>query len=541
MADTRYNPSPIERVLGGKIQFVLFALFGLLLSYIIATVLVDQSNVMGLKYSVILFIGGVSLLWFLTTERIQIAILLLILYMGLFEGVFKFTTDGLLFYLVYAVRNVLTASLILNVFFKAYNRKLEAAGFHFTWPPFTLLIGFYLLWVLINIFHPEGINLMNSIAGARPHIEFVPFYFLGFLICTKEPKWFVHLLITIVIIGVINSAVAIHQYKIGPENLVAVYGEGYAKLISTETIEQQEEGTGRTSAYRGRVYLDNENNAQLRPPGLGSDAGFPAMVAEIAVFSLLVLLFYYLKMRNFWLVGFLVAASLLLFAGIVVSAARSYLLLTLVGVTIGALFYIREIFAGQKLKIVVLVIVGITILGGNYVIKSYVSDNAYDRFQNISTPEKLYNRLKDEKFRNWAYTQRYLIESPLGRGLGKVGSATAFFATRDDVEVVTGNGETEFNFFLSELGVVGLLLFYAILLATFLKSSVIMRRSEADSYQRMSATVIFLFILVFFLNSPFGTGAPFPTKASLWLFMGCFWALHNKPDKFYLPTKLRQW
>jgi hypothetical protein len=517
-------------------------ILGIVLSLVMAGALAGESDFLpSLKFAFAILVGGVTLLWFLTTERISTAFLILILYLGVAEGYLKLMSSGSLFYVAYATRSILTVAIIINLLVKAYNRKLNDIGYRLSWPPFSLLIAFYLVWCIISIFHPEGINLINSVAGVRPHIEFVPFYFIGFIVCQKEPQWFIKLLIVLVLIGVLNSVAAIHQYKVGPDHLPQVWGAGYEKLVHGIHDSQYEMQTVRDqTTYSSRIYYDNNYNPQLRPPGLGSDHTFPAMVAQISIFAILVLLFYYLKTRNYWLLGFLMMSDFLLFAGIIVSASRSYLLLTIVGLSVGLLFYTREILSGQKLKIIVLIIIAATVLGGNYAIKSYLSESVYDRFQNISTPEKLYTRLEEEKFSNWDFTRKYIFESPLGRGLGKVGPGAAFFARPDDI-LSFGNGETEVNYFLSELGVVGLLLFYIILIGTFLKSTVIMRHSSPDSYQRLSSMIVFLYLLIFFLNSFWGTGATFPQKSCIWLFMGCFWALYDEPERFFLPTKLRQW
>lgn len=543
MANGHLTSTRLQRVFQARLQGLIFMVIALLISLMMAGALVGEDSIFGgLKIALALLIGGLTLLWFLTTERISLALLLLIAYLGICEGYFKLMSSGTLFFVAYAVRNILVAALILNLLIKAYNRKLDEIGYGFTWPPFSLIIGFYFLWCIISIFHPEGINLVNSIAGVRPHIEFVPLYFIGFLVCKKEPQWFVQLLIVLVIIGVLNSVAAIHQYRIGPEALPQVWGAGYEKLVAGINNNEFQMQTMRDELMlTSRIYYDSEYNLRLRPPGLGSDHTFPAMVAQISIFATLVLLFYYLKTRNYWLFGFLAVADLLLFMGIVVSASRSYLLLTITGLAVGLLLYTREVLSGQKLKIIVLLIIAATILAGNYVVRSYLSESVYDRFHNISTPEKLFTSLESEKFANLKHTQRYLLEHPLGRGLGKVGPGAAFFATPIDDVTGLGNGETEVNVFLSELGIVGLFLFNIILIGTFLKSSVIIRNSSPDSYQRLSSMIVFLYLLVYLLNALWGTGATFPQKACIWLFMGCFWALHDRPEKFYLPTKYRQW
>lgn len=542
MADTPYKALLIPRLASLKLQGAVFALLGVVLSLVMANVLVGGDVLWGLALSALLCLGGLTLLWFLTTERIDLALLILVFYMGVFEGYLKIQSFGVSFYVVYAVRSVLTVALVLNPIIKRFHRKLDDTGYTFRWPPFSLIIGFYVLWGIISIFHPDRINLLNSLVGLRPHIEFIPLYFLGFMVCRKNPQWFVHLLLTFLIIGVLNSIAAIHQYKIGPDALPGVWGSGYEKFVEDIRTDGDNAYSVRDmGAFSARLYVDNNYNVQLRPPGLGPDHTYPAMVAQIAIFSAVALLFYYLKTKNYWLLGFLVLAGLMLFAGIVVSASRSYLLLTIVGLAVALLFYIREIFSGQKLKIIIVLIVAVTVVVGNYVLRSYVSESVYDRFQNVSTLQKLMSRLEEEKFVNWEYTRRYLLEAPLGRGLGKVGSGAGFFVESVDEGLsYAGNGETEVNLLLSELGIVGLMLFFIVIMGTYLKSLVILRGSAPDSYQRLSSMIVFLYLLVFFINCMWGTGATFPQKAAIWLFMGCFWALYDRPEKFFLGSTIRQ-
>src|SRR5260221_679697 len=107
---TTFLASP-ARLMPHRVLGIIFALVGVVLSILMSTILVDNSSIDGIKLALILFGGGITLLWFLTTERIPLALLILILYLGLAEGYLKIMSDGALFYVVYAIRTVLTIAL----------------------------------------------------------------------------------------------------------------------------------------------------------------------------------------------------------------------------------------------------------------------------------------------------------------------------------------------------------------------------------------------------------------------------------------------
>src|SRR5207249_1531654 len=113
-----------------------------------------------------------------------------------------------------------------------------------------------------------NVSLLHTLGGLRPHLEWVPLFFLGYAVMrtTRRLRIFLSLLL---VVTTINGAVALVQYELTPEQL-STWGPGYAELLH---------GTGSLSE---RVSYRTDDKRRVRPFGLGSDTGFSGSLAIIA-------------------------------------------------------------------------------------------------------------------------------------------------------------------------------------------------------------------------------------------------------------------
>ena len=146
--------------------------------------------------------------------------------------------------------------------------------------PMLGLVSAFTLVVLVQIFHPAEVSLFKGVQALRPHLEFVVL-FLAAAIALKDDRRLEHLLLLLACCGAINGAVGLAQSQLTPEQL-ASWGPGYQQLAIQDSASQ----TGDVA----RVFTDNEGTVRLRPPALGTDAGFGATVGMISLSAALALI-----------------------------------------------------------------------------------------------------------------------------------------------------------------------------------------------------------------------------------------------------------
>jgi hypothetical protein len=378
-------------------------------------------------------VGGIAVIaflcvsaWMFFSERYTLTLTVLTLYLGLADGYLKLRTGS-----EYATlaRDVLLYAICLGLLARAVVRRTEMRS-----PPYAGVLIVYLLLVIVQLAHPDSGGLGRALASLRPHIEFVPLFFLAYL-AVRTKRQVRGLLVLLVVIGAANGIVSYVQFGLTPEQL-ADWGPGYADRI---------EGTEDVS---GRVFYDDSDEARVRPFGLAADSGqggFVALLALPATIALVSLT----RGRSRWIalaLGFAVAL------GTVTSQGRTMMIGALVTVvaytclTVMARRLVPTVAAIAVLTIAVVAATSLSIDTGGA--------GAFDRVAEIA-PSRVLSSAGEQRGSSILLAPEYAAEFPFGAGLGSVGPA----ASVGRAEALGFNGETEFNFLIVELGVAGAAVF----------------------------------------------------------------------------------
>jgi hypothetical protein len=427
-------------------------------------------------------------LWLFFSERYTITLAVLVLYLGLFDGVLKLASGSSVATLG---RDVLLYAITLGAVVRMILRKTPLAL-----PPFT---GLVLAWVVVSVMqvaNPSDISITHAVAALRPHLEFVPLFFFGYFVLRSERR-LAGLLLILVIVGAANGITDLIQANLTTAQL-ASWGPGYANL---------ENGTLTTTA---RTFYDlATGQAKVRPPGLGGTDGFGGMICLIALPGAIALMSSArAKVKLFW---WLIPATMLTIVGIVTSQTR----LDVVGAVIALLAFLGLTLTSRR-GLTVLLVASVVLVPGYLILSAFDSSNA-NRYSSIAPTEVLSTAL-NQRQSTFALIPTYMIDYPLGAGLGSVGPAAGSAlggATRRSL-----NGESEVTFLLVETGIPGLLVMIAIMVA-IIKVGLGLRRVADPRLQRylMALTAVVIALFLAWTFTPVSSDSP--TAPFIWLSAGC--------------------
>jgi len=297
----------------------------------------------------------------------------------------------------------------------------------------------------VQLAHPDSGGLFRALAALRPHIEFVPLFFLAYL-AVRTKRELRGLLVLLVVIGAANGVVSYVQFGLTPEEL-ANWGPGYAARI---------EGTGDVS---GRTFVDNSGDERVRPFGLGADSGQGGFVALLALPAAIALVS---LARDRWkwialLLGLPVAL------GIVTSQGRT----VMIGTVVTVMCYASLTVVAKRLvpTLAGIAVFGVALLWATSLSANSAGSSAFDRVEQIA-PSRFLESADEQRGSSLVLAPRYATEFPVGAGLGSVGPAATF--GREPAQAL--DGETEFNFLLLELGVPGACVLLGLLAALILRT-----------------------------------------------------------------------
>jgi hypothetical protein len=316
------------------------------------------------------------------------------------------------------------------------------------------LSGWVLAWVvlvLVNAFNPKTENVLHILGGFRQQLQYVPFFFFGYLLIRSKRR-FRQLFIVIGVIAVANGVVAAYQTELSPDQL-AGWGPGYRALI-----HPQGRGTG-------RVYV-SEGEARLRPPGLGSEAGFSGAVGHIALPMCLALLA--ISRRRRWVAAILCLGTIV---AVMVGLAR----LPLIGSVLGVFVFAGlAALAGRRFTRAMGALLAIVVLmiPVGAVVVSTLRSGTFKRYEKIGANSETTNH----KEGSWSKIPEFVAASPFGFGLGNSGPIAGLGGRSNNL--LEGHGltsETEYNVLVKELGLPGLILWPATIIYITLLAAAGMR------------------------------------------------------------------
>src|SRR5262249_11595977 len=129
-------------------------------------------------------------------------------------------------------------------------------------PPLSGWILAFVVVVVVQMANPADFGIRHTVGALRPHLEFVPLFFIGYWVLRTRARLRAFFVLMLVI-ATANGIVGFVQLNLTPSQLAAG-GPGYAQRIN---------GTGLgVSQVSGRVFFTG-GKPRTRPFGLGSDAG----------------------------------------------------------------------------------------------------------------------------------------------------------------------------------------------------------------------------------------------------------------------------
>lgn len=399
------------------------------------SIALPKTNVLVVVVAIAGLLGVVALIM---SSRLEVTVTLLAIYLALFDGPVKLgigrseATSG--------ARNVLILAVCLGIVMRLVTRREQVRV-----PPLTGWVLAFTAVVVLNAFNPNTHGVLHAIGGFRQQLQWVPFFFFGYLLMRTRRR-FRQLALLFGVCALANGLVAAYQTTLSPARL-ASWGPGYRALVQPTTL-------GKKGAS-ARVY-SSEGEGRVRPPGLGSDAGFGGGVGVIALPLCLALLATW-RSRRKWIVVLLSLGAIL---AVTTGLGRTQVIGAVLSV---AAFAALATLAGRQITrplAALLVIVALALpLGAVFV--SAVGGGTFKRYESIA-PGNAASTVPTHKSKAWTKIPEFLAKAPLGVGLGSVGAVGGFGGKV--TELVEGHGvstETQYNLEADELGAPGLLVWVA--------------------------------------------------------------------------------
>jgi hypothetical protein len=379
--------------------------------------------------------GATFCVWLLLSERLGRSLLLLMLYLGLLDGVLRLSTgiDELT-----VVRDVFLYSIVAGLMIRALVRRTPL---HL--PPLGGWVALFAVAVLVQLANPLNGTVVHAVSALRPHLEFVPLFVLGYL-AMRELRRLEIFLVLVIVIGAANGLATFVQFNMTPEQL-ARWGPGYeSRVFGTDVSARQ--------------FVDSRGNRRPRPFGLGADSAAGGAFSMIACAAPLALLALSLHRRRIYAVIGLVGAACIAL-GVVTSQQRSSVLgaVAVLGGFLLLAFGRRRLVA-PVVAVAAVAVVGYLVIGA---LASSSTVGSFDRYREIA-PGQVLSTAIDYRRDDLAAVPDYLVEFPLGAGLGSVGPASGAAGAPPNRGL---NAEGQLNFLVLELGIAGTLAFGAFVLA----------------------------------------------------------------------------
>jgi hypothetical protein len=397
------------------------------------------------KPSILLLLGGVAgvtaVVALMVSPRYEVTLTVVALYLGLLEGPVKLGSGG------HASASVVRDVLIFAVSIGALAR-LTTRREPVRLPPLSGWVFAFVGVVVLEAFNPQTANIAKIAGGFRQQLEWVPFFFFAYALIRSKER-FRKLFILIGVIALANGLVGTYQTRLSPTAL-ASWGPGYRELL----LGVNEEGG--KSALGARTFGTGEGVGHVRPPALGTDAGFGGGVGGLALPALLALIATG-RLRRRWPVIILALGAVL---GVLTGLGR----LQVIGAVLGVMgFLVLSLSAGRKFTRPLAAIAGVIALAIPLILGVVALNGgaAFSRYTSIA-PENVTSS-KDKKTSSIKHIPALLESKPFGVGLGTVGAAAGFGGKQTNLYEGHGvSAETEYNAIADELGFPGLLVWCAL-------------------------------------------------------------------------------
>jgi hypothetical protein len=435
------------------------------------------------KPSIALALGAVALLlgvaWLVATPRPELTVTAAAIFLGCINGPLKLIANAGA--ASSAVQDVVILAVVLGMVVRLVVQRSSARL-----PPLSGWVFAFILLVLIEAFNPLTNGLLKVLAGYRQQLEWVPFFWFGYMLI-RSPERFRRLFLLLGAIASINAVASTAQTQASP-NQIASLGAGYNNRVF-----------GATS----RKYI-SEGSAHVRPLGLGSDSGFSGGLGVIALPGTLALLAIATTRRQRVLATIFALGAI---AGVATGLGR----LQVGGAVLDVFAFAGYSFiAGRRITrpiAALLLVVALAVpLGALFI--SLVGEGVFSRYTSLA-PSKVANTATGYKENDLLAIPKYLAAEPFGYGLATAGAVSGFGGKSKELfEGHNINAETQYNFLVKELGLPGLVIWTGFLLRLIFLAAGGLRRVIDPTVQIGLIGVCSPLVAFFFMafNGPVSAG-----------------------------------
>ncbi len=391
--------------------------------------------------------GAVGVVALIVSGRLEVTVALVVLYLGLLDGPVKLFLGSR--EVTASVQDVLILAVCIGALMRIVVHKERVQ--------MPALCGWVIAWVtlvLVNAFNPRTEGILHVLGGFRQDLQYVPFFFFGYVLLRSKRR-FQQFFVIMGVIALTNGVVAAYQTGLSPSQL-ASWGPGYHDLVFVPS-----EGKG-----KGRVYA-SQGEIRVRPPGLGSESGFSGSIGQIALPCCLALLVIWRRRR--WLAALLCFGAMV---AVIVGLAR----LSLIGAALAVVaFCVLSALSGRRVTrtVAALLTIGVLAIPVGVLVVSSLRSGTFRRYERIG----LNTETTLHKESSWSKIPKYVQAAPFGFGLGTAGPVGGFGGRVTNL--LEGHGltsESEYNVLVKELGLPGLLLWSALALYVMILIAGGMRR-----------------------------------------------------------------
>jgi hypothetical protein len=384
-------------------------------------------------------VGAVGVVALMASRRLEVTVTVVAVYLGMIAGPVKLL--GGTGPVAAALQDVVIVAVALGAILRPLIKRQRM-----TLPPLSgWVLGFVVL-VLAEAFNPQTEGFLHFLGGLRQQLQYAPFFFFGYVLVRSKVR-FRKLFVVFGVMALANGIVATYQTQLSPAQL-ASWGPGYHERIYGVIVEGKARGGGRV--------FSSEGVGHVRPPALGSDAGFGGGVGMIALPGTLALLALW-RLRRRWI-------GVVLCFGAMVAVVTCLGRLQVVGAVIAvAAFAALTSMLGRHMTRPVATLLGVGILAlpaGALFIEAEGS-GTFKRYESIA-PGAAVSTTTQHKSQTLELLPHQIAVAPFGVGLGSVGAVSGFGGrSTDRLEGHGVNAETQFNLMADELGLPGMLLWTA--------------------------------------------------------------------------------
>src|ERR1700684_3637171 len=144
--------------------------------------------------------GAVAVVALMLCARLEVTVTFVVIYLGLMEGPVKLLLGAR--EVTAAISDIIILAVCLGALMRIVVRRERIAL-----PPLTGWVLLWVLLVLVNAFNPKTQGILHALGGFRQQLQFVPFFFFGYVLIRSKRR-FRQLFIIMGVITLANGVVA---------------------------------------------------------------------------------------------------------------------------------------------------------------------------------------------------------------------------------------------------------------------------------------------------------------------------------------------